>query len=70
MSCNYNGQTFVNTLTPAPGATAADATYSVELSTGSAANLSLGDTLGDAYGVYEGWGFALEDSTLKFKHLA
>lgn len=33
MSCNnnYNGQTFVNTLTPAPGATAADATYVVDL---------------------------------------
>lgn len=32
MACNnYNGQTFVNTLIPAPGATAADATYVVDL---------------------------------------
>ena len=54
----------------ATGLTAANATFSVELSTGSADNLSLGDTLGSAYGVYEGWGFALEDSTLKFKNLA
>lgn len=29
--CNYNGQTFVNTCVPAPGATAADATYVVDL---------------------------------------
>ena len=54
----------------AAGLAAADATYNVELSTGSAANLALGDTLGAAYGVYAGWGFALEDSTLKFKQLA
>ena len=54
----------------AAGLTAADATYSVELSTGSAANLSLGDALGSAYGIYEGWGFALIDNTLKFKQLA
>lgn len=33
MACNnnFNGQTFVNTLTPAPGATAADATYVVDM---------------------------------------
>lgn len=32
MACNnYNGQTFVNTLTPAPGATAENATYVVDL---------------------------------------
>lgn len=31
MACNYNGQTFVNTLSPAPGATATDATYVVDL---------------------------------------
>lgn len=32
MSCNnYNGRTFVNTVTPAPGATATDATYVVDL---------------------------------------
>ena len=30
MSC-INGQTFVNTLIPAPGATAADATYAIDL---------------------------------------
>ena len=48
----------------------AAATFDVELSTGSAANLGLGDALGAAYGIYEGWGFALEDSTLKFKQLA
>ncbi len=28
---NYNGQTFVNTVIPVPGATAADATYVVDL---------------------------------------
>ena len=54
----------------AAGLTAANATYSVELATGSAANLALGNALGSAYGVYEGWGFTLEDSTLKFKNLA
>ena len=33
MPCNnnYNGRTFVNTVTPAPGATATDATYVVDL---------------------------------------
>lgn len=32
MACNnYNGQTFVNTCIPAPGATATDATYVVDL---------------------------------------
>ena len=31
MACNYNGQTFVDTCTPAPGATATDATYVVSL---------------------------------------
>lgn len=31
MACNYNGQTFVNTCIPAPGSTAADATYVVDL---------------------------------------
>lgn len=33
MACNnnFNGQTFVNTLTPAPGATAESATYVVDL---------------------------------------
>ena len=32
MACNnYNGQTYVNTCIPAPGATAADATYVVDL---------------------------------------
>ena len=32
MACpSYNGQTFVNTLTPAPGATATNATYVVDL---------------------------------------
>ena len=46
------------------------ATFGVEVSTGSAEDLALGDTLGSAYGVYEGWGFTLEDSTLKFKNLA
>ena len=54
----------------ATGLTAANATYSVELSTGSAANLSLGTALGAAYGAYEGWGFTLESNTLKFKSLA
>ena len=50
----------------AAGLTSAAATYGIELSTGSAANLALGS----AFGVYEGWGFALEDSVLKFKQLA
>ena len=54
----------------AAGLTAANATYNVDLATGSATGLALGVTLGDAYGIYEGWGFALEDSTLKFKQLA
>ena len=54
----------------AAGLTAADATFGVELATGSATGLALGDALGDAYGIYEGWGFTLEDSTLKFKQLA
>ena len=31
MACYQNGQTFVNTCVPAPGATAADATYVVDL---------------------------------------
>lgn len=31
MACNYNGQTFVNTCIPAPGATAENATYVVDL---------------------------------------
>ena len=31
MYCNKNGQTYVNTLTPVPGATAEDATYVVDL---------------------------------------
>ena len=31
MAYNYNGQTYVNTLTPVPGATATDATYVVDL---------------------------------------
>ena len=31
MNCNKNGRTFVNTLTPVPGATAANATYVVDL---------------------------------------
>lgn len=30
-NCNYNGQTYVNTCIPAPGATATDATYVVDL---------------------------------------
>ena len=54
----------------AAGLTAATANFSVELATGSAANLSLGDRLDNTYGVYENWGFTLEDSTLKFKNLA
>ena len=54
----------------AAGLTAADATYGVELSTGSAADLALGDALDAAYGVYAGWGFTLEEGTLKFKNLA
>lgn len=31
MSCNVNGQTYVNTLSPVPGATATDATYVADL---------------------------------------
>lgn len=31
MACNYNGQTFVNTCIPAPGSTATDATYAIDL---------------------------------------
>ena len=31
MPCNNNGQTYVNTLTPAPGATAANANYVVDM---------------------------------------
>ena len=31
MACNSNGQTYVNTCIPAPGATATDATYVVDL---------------------------------------
>ena len=31
MPCKNNGQTYVNTLTPAPGATAASATYVVDM---------------------------------------
>ena len=31
MACNYNGQTFVNTCIPAPGATSDSATYVVDL---------------------------------------
>ena len=31
MACNYNGQTYVNTCIAAPGATATDATYVVDL---------------------------------------
>lgn len=31
MACNYNGQTFVNTCIPAPGATATSATYVADL---------------------------------------
>ena len=54
----------------ATGLTAANATYGVELSTGSATGLALGTALDSTYGVYEGWGFKLEDSTLKFKQLA
>ena len=49
---------------------AADANYSVELSTGSADSLALDDTLDDSFGIYEGWGFTLIDSTLKFRQLA
>ena len=60
-----NGWSIAAGLTSAEGAK-----FGVELSTGSATNLALGDALGDAYGIYEGWGFALEDSTLKFKQLA
>ena len=54
----------------ATGLTAANAAYSVELATGSAGGLALGDALDSSFGIYEGWGFALEDSTLKFKQLA
>lgn len=31
MACNYNGQTFVNTCIPAPGESASDVTYVVDL---------------------------------------
>lgn len=31
MNCNYNGRTFLNSILPVPGATAADATYVVDL---------------------------------------
>ena len=54
----------------AAGLSSAAATYGVELSTGSAGDLALGDTLDSSFGIYEGWGFTLEDSTLKFKLLA
>ena len=54
----------------AAGLASADAAYSVKVSTGTAENLALGDALGSGFGVYEGWGFTLEDSTLKFKNLA
>ena len=54
----------------ATGLASADATFGVNLSTGSAADLALGDVLGSAYGIYEGWGFTLDEGTLKFKHLA
>ena len=54
----------------AAGITDASAIFSVELSTGSASGLSLGQTLDETYGDYAGYGFALEEGTLKFKHLA
>ena len=54
----------------AGGISTATATFGVELSTGSAANLGLDTALDDSYGIYEGWGFTLEESTLKFKQLA
>ena len=50
------------------GLTAANATYNVELATGSAEDLALDEQI--ASGDYAGWGFKLEDGTLKFKHLA
>ena len=54
----------------AAGLDSAVAAYGVELATGSANGLRLNDTLDSSYGIYEGWGFTLEDSTLKFKQLA
>ena len=37
---------------------------------GIAAELALGQAIGNTGTVYDGWGFTLEDSTLKFKNLA
>ncbi len=52
------------------GLSSATATFGVELSTGSAAALGLGDALDSSFGIYEGWGFTLEENVLKFKQLA
>ena len=54
----------------AAGLDSAVAAFGVELATGSASGLRLNDTLDSSYGIYEGWGFTLEESTLKFKQLA
>ena len=54
----------------AAGLDSAVAAFSVKPSTGNASGLHLNGTLDSSYGIYEGWGFTLEDSTLKFKLLA